>query len=103
MLKIFRVTENSMAPEYLEGDFVLVAKIPLVFSMRVGDVIVFRHQRYGVLIKQVQAMTPDGGEISVIGRHPKSVDSRTFGPISSGDVLGKVIWHIRRPGSTERD
>jgi signal peptidase I len=100
VLQIFRVCEDSMTPEYVEGDFVLVGRIPFVFGLQVGDVIVFRRQPYGTLIKRVQAISADGGQIYVAGQHSTSVDSRTFGPVMSADVVGKVLWHIpaaRRP------
>jgi hypothetical protein len=33
----------------------------------------------------------------VVGYHPDSVDSRQFGAVLPQTILGKVIWHIRRP------
>ena len=44
MLKILKVTEDSLAPEYQNGDFVLVSKIPFLFvPPSPGDIIAF-HQ-----------------------------------------------------------
>lgn len=83
-------------PEYEEGDFVLAAKIPFFFSVTPGDVIVFRHPPYGTLIKHVQATSPGGDQVTVLGTHPDSIDSRTFGPIGLHEIIGKVIWHIKR-------
>lgn len=87
-----------MLPAFRDGDFVLVCKIPFLFDkLRQGDVIAFRHKEYGTMIKQVQDFTPSKEEVRVIGTHEDSVDSRHFGPISYKDVLGKVIWHIKKP------
>jgi type IV secretory pathway protease TraF len=75
-----------------------VSKIPYLFSKsRQGDVIAFRHEAYGTMIKQVQAVSSDKDEIHVTGTQENSIDSRQFGPITTEAVLGKVIWHIRKP------
>lgn len=96
MLRVLKVTGDSLAPEFREGDFVLVSKIPFLFiPPSPGDVIAFRQPGYGLLIKRIQNISPDGG-LNVIGDHPASVDSRVFGPIRQKDILGKVIWHVRK-------
>ncbi|MFZ6026140.1 MAG: S26 family signal peptidase [Chloroflexota bacterium] len=96
MLRLLVVTENSMAPAYEEGDFVLVGKIPFLFSVTAGDVVVLRRQPYGTLIKRVQATSPNGQFVTVLGTHPNSVDSRTFGPVGLHEIVGKVLWHVKR-------
>jgi nickel-type superoxide dismutase maturation protease len=96
MVRFLKVTGDSLAPEYQEGDFVLVSKIPFYFvPPSPGDVIAFRHPGYGLLIKRIQNISPDGG-LNVIGNHPDSIDSRVFGIVRRMDILGKVIWHIRK-------
>jgi signal peptidase I len=98
MLQFIKVSGNSLLPEYREGDFVLVAKIPFfVRHIRQGDIIVFDHPVYGLMIKRVDHLVPDKDEIYVIGTHEFSVDSREFGPISWKTLIGKVIWHIQKP------
>jgi len=98
MLKLLKVSGNSLSPVYQEGDFVMVSTVPLLFGApKRGDVIVFRHEVYGTMIKMVEAVAPGGEEFSVVGTRADSVDSRRFGPISRQDVLGKVIWHIKKP------
>lgn len=97
ILRLIKVTGNSLMPEVREGDFVLVSGIPCwLRAIRTGDLIVFRHPAYGILIKKVQRLDA-AGQIFVIGNDPKSVDSREFGAISRDRVLGKVIWHIEDP------
>ncbi len=98
MLQFIKVSGNSLLPEYREGDFVLVAKIPFFLRyIRQGDIIVFDHPVYGLMIKRVDHLVPDKDEIYVIGTHEFSVDSREFGPISWKTLIGKVIWHIHKP------
>jgi signal peptidase I len=94
MLRFLKVTGDSLAPEYQEGDFVLVSKIPFyLVPPSPGDVIAFRQPGYGLLIKRIQNIAPDGG-LNVIGNHPDSIDSRVFGTVRRTDIIGKVIWHI---------
>lgn len=96
MFKLLKLTGDSLYPDFEHGDFVLVSRIPFYFSPPAcGDVIAFRQPGYGMLIKRIQAVQENGG-IEVVGNHPESVDSRVFGSVRRGDVVGKVIWHIRR-------
>lgn len=100
MLQIVKVTGNSLSPEYQDGDFVLVVKIPIFLrSIHPGDTIVFYQIAYGEMIKHVDHLDDQGELIYVRGLHPDSMDSRQFGPISKRDVVGKVIWHIRNKRS----
>lgn len=85
-----------MVPEYAQGDFVLVSKIPFLFvPPSPGDVIAFHQPGHGLLIKRIQNIDVEGG-VNVIGTHPASIDSRIFGPVRFIDIIGKVIWHIRK-------
>jgi nickel-type superoxide dismutase maturation protease len=98
MIRFFRVSGRSLSPTYRDGDFVLTSKIPIFFRrLTQGDVLVLRHPIYGTLIKHVHRLGPDAGEIYVAGTQEDSVDSRQFGPVRMKQVLGKVIWHIRKP------
>ena len=94
MLKLIKVTGNSLYPDYREGDYVMVVTVPF-FPFKGGDTIVFRHPTYGTMIKKITRVDLDG--IHVVGSHPDSIDSRRFGSIQRRDVVGKVIWHIRKP------
>lgn len=97
MFRLLKVSGDSLSPQYRHGDFVLVAKIPFFLStIRRGDIVVFRHPSYGTMIKKVDHVVADRDEIYVIGTHADSVDSKQFGAIGKA-VVGKVIWHIRKP------
>ena len=98
MLRLIKVTENSLTPLYQDGDYVLTSRVPILFgALKPGDAVVFRHEIYGTLIKIIERLDRARDEISVMGLHENSVDSRRFGPIHSGDIVGKVIGHIRKP------
>jgi len=95
MFRPIKVTDSSLSPEYREGDYVVITTIPFFLRrIRAGDVIVFRHPSYGIMIKRVERVLGAGDQFFVVGEHPYSVDSRQFGPVSKEALLGKVIWHI---------
>ena len=95
MIQILKVTGESLSPFFLEGDFVVVSKIPFVLrKIKTGDIVVFRHPVYGTMIKKVERISPSGEEIFVLGTHPESTDSRQFGSLYRNQLIGKVLWHI---------
>ena len=97
MLRVIKVTGESLSPEYQEGDYVVVATIPFfLHRIRAGDVIVFRQSQYGTMIKRVEHVLEEGRQYFVVGAHPQSVDSRQFGPVSREALIGKLVWHIPR-------
>jgi signal peptidase I len=97
MLRIIRVSGFSLLPDYDHGDFVVTSKIPVLLKrLRPGDVIVFNQPGYGRLIKRIERVRPERGEVFVVGSHSSSVDSRQFGAVRLSDVTGKVILHVRR-------
>jgi phage repressor protein C with HTH and peptisase S24 domain len=96
VLKIIKVTGESLTPVYQEGDFVVIASNPFLFgSIKPGDIVVFVHNDFGTMIKKVQSV--DFDQIYVTGTHAHSVDSNQLGPIHRDRLLGKVIWHIAGP------
>ena len=84
-----RVEGPSMLPTLSEGDRLLVARTRRV---RPGDVVALRLPGGArrVLVKRVHGRVPDG--VTVLGDNPAaSTDSRDFGPVPVGDVLGRVV------------
>jgi len=97
MLGLLKVTGESLSPDYQEGDFVLLLKIPFFLNrLKRGDIVVFKQSYYGIMIKRVEWQSQDGEQVFVLGTHPESADSRKFGLICRGDLIGKVIWHIKK-------
>jgi signal peptidase I len=95
MLRLFRIHGQSLEPEYRSGDFVLISKIPFYFyAPKPGDIIAFKHPAFGLLIKRVQQVNPAAHELTVLGTHINSIDSREFGSIPFKRVIGKLLWHI---------
>jgi signal peptidase I len=96
MLKLLKIVGDSLTPGFEHGDFVFVSKIPfLIRSPSPGDVIAFHQPGYGLLIKRIESISSEG-DLIVSGTRPESVDSRVFGAVKQGDMIGKVIWHIRK-------
>ncbi len=97
MLRLLKIEGSSLEPEYREGDYVFVSILPFLFRpIRAGEVIVFHQLIFGVMIKRVEWVDTAQGCLFVTGTHPESIDSRRFGPVRLRDVIGKVIWHIRK-------
>lgn len=98
MLLLLKITGRSLAPDYQEGDYVLTSRVPVLLRcLRSGDVVVFQHEVYGMMIKRVDQIDPARDELFVSGTAEDSVDSRRFGAIPRRSVHGKVIWHFRKP------
>ncbi len=97
MLKIIKVTGDSMSPDFKEGDFVLLATASFLLKrLKVGDTIVFAHKLYGILIKRIASFDPETGEVYIEGTRPDSLDSRRLGTIRRENIQGKVITHFSR-------
>jgi len=97
MIRLLRVTGDSLYPDIQAGDFVVLATSPLFLSrLQVGDVIVFRHPVHGILIKRVTRTTAE--DVFVAGTHKNSLDSHRLGSIPRQKIVGKMIWHIKKNG-----
>jgi hypothetical protein len=96
LIGVYKIRGLSLAPEFLEGDFVVTSRVPIWFQpLKPGDIVVFRRFEYGRLIKRIEHITPCG-HLFVRGADVDSIDSRTFGAIRPSDIQGKVVWHIHR-------
>jgi len=88
----FVVSGQSMEPSFMAGDRLFVSRMAYKFMKpRVGDVIVLNDPRDGRrVLKRILRVA--GEKYFVIGDNSaQSTDSRKFGAISEGAILGKVI------------
>lgn len=98
MLRLIKVTGESLSPLFKEGDYVVITTLPFILrKIRRGDIVVFQQDQFGTMIKKVEYVDPNLGAVFVVGTHRSSVDSKQFGPISEQALIGKVIWHIPNP------
>jgi signal peptidase I len=59
MLRLLKIMGESLSPDFENGDFVIVSKIPFLFSpLAIGDVVAFYQPGYGLLIKLVKGVNP---------------------------------------------
>jgi len=102
MLKIIKVTGNSLSPFFLPGDFVLVRQKTSIYRyIQAGSTVVFDHPDYGRLIKHVQSNDPNSETLIVVGSQEESISSHKLGPIPYSSVFGKVIFHFKKPRTVE--
>lgn len=94
MIRVFRVQGESMRPGLSEGDFVVALRrrrLP-----RPGERVVLDHPGYGILVKRVEATSPDG-HLRCGGDNPASIDASRLGWVTGDRVLGIVCFAVRRP------
>jgi signal peptidase I len=100
-IDLYWVTSASMEPTLLPRDVVLVLKRPLWRSpAQIGDIVIFDDPtgRKGNLVKRIGSATEYGpptaksDEYFVFGdNRSNSMDSRAFGPVSSGSIRGRAL------------
>lgn len=96
MLGLYRVSGDSMLPNYCSGDYVLTRRVRAP-ALAAGDVVVVRHPVLGRLIKRIIGFDTDSALIVAGDNAAASTSSEALGPVPGNRVQGKVIWHIRQP------
>ena len=97
MLRILKISGDSLQPELESGDFVVISKIPIRLGrLTKGDLVAFNQPGLGLLVKQVAEVEAGGQAVVLLGTRPESVDSRTFGAVPRERLVGKVIYRVRR-------
>lgn len=96
MLKIVRVSGDSMQPSLLDGDFVVVLTWPKK-ALRTGQVVVVTCPHLGILIKRVQEILPNGEFFLSGDNTAASLATEKMGRFNSQGVIGKVLCCVRRP------
>jgi signal peptidase I len=96
---INRVTGMSMHPRLPDGSFILLRSVNSsalrpTCQFRVGDVVKFRHLRYGMIIKTIAAID-DEGRYWLRGEHPSSVSMNQIGPVLAEQILARVIFSLK--------
>jgi nickel-type superoxide dismutase maturation protease len=80
-----------MEPALRAGDWIIVSRLSR--PPRVGEIVLVRDPRdaENLLLKRVASV--ETGACTVLGDHPdESTDSRTFGPVQFGSVLGRAVF-----------
>ena len=97
MIRIIRVEGESMSPEYNDGDYVLISRLPLLLRrIKVSDVLVFNSKKYGVLIKKVSQIDTFHRIIFFAGLNKKSLTTEQIGAVEKKDIIGSVLLHFKK-------
>ena len=95
-----RVHGTSMLPVLRPGDVILVNESTYRHrAPRHGEVVVARPSSLGgrALVKRIVG-TPRPDEYFLLGDHPAdSLDSRTFGPVTRQELIGRVWLRVWPP------
>jgi len=97
MFRIIRISGESMSPEFHDGDFVAVSRIPLVFGfVKAGTVLVFNSPAFGMLIKKVLKIDKEEKKYFFTGTNNLSLSTEKIGAIDQKDIIGAVIFHFKK-------
>ena len=97
MIKLVKVTGNSMSPTLVDGDYVLIRKPRRQRKLTLGLIYVINHSELGRIIKRLGDMKHD--RCFFIGDNPSSTPSTVIGAVESSRVIGQVILAIGKSGT----
>lgn len=92
MFRLIKVQGESMSPSLHNGDFVFTSR--WYRKLKMGHLVVVDHALYGLMVKKVLHIAPDG-QLWLGGESNKSLQSERIGWVSPRRVVGKVIGRIR--------
>lgn len=95
--EVWSVEGDSMYPTLRDGDLVIVNPHD---EIRVGDIVLASHPFKSSIkmVKRVAEVTADGRYFLLGDNAIESEDSRSFGAIRAGDVIGRVTSRGREFG-----
>ena len=91
----YGVDGDSMSPVLNTGDKVIVDPQA---AIAVGDVVLAQHpyKQATRIVKRVTEISASGGYSLAGDNRNESTDSRTFGKITTTDIIGKVVAKLDR-------
>jgi nickel-type superoxide dismutase maturation protease len=94
MIGFFKVVDKSMEPKFKEGDYIITLPY-IIGSPKKNDVVVLKHpENNRTILKRVGKI--NGDLYFVVGDNKKhSSDSRSFGTVKRGAIIGRVFLHSR--------
>jgi phage repressor protein C with HTH and peptisase S24 domain len=90
MLKLLKISGDSLYPFYKNGQRVLCRKVFLSTPIYIDDAVVFEKESYGLMIKKVKKIK--NKSYFVEGTNPYSIDSRDFGYLDAKELKYKVLF-----------
>ncbi len=92
MLKLFKISGDSLYPLYKDKESVLCLKIYKFIKIKKDDTVIFEKNTYGMMIKIIKYI--DDKYYFVEGTNPMSIDSRNFGMLTREEIKYKVLFKI---------
>lgn len=94
MFRLVKIKGDSMWPDYCHNDYVALGRWRWR-ALAVGDDVVCNHAEFGLILKRIQHIGPNG--LRLTGLNARSTASGRLGNIQEQAVMGRVLWHVRRP------
>ncbi|MEM1051199.1 MAG: S24/S26 family peptidase [Pseudomonadota bacterium] len=88
--KIARIDGRSMEPMLVDGSFALFRRR---YRREQGEVILVNHKEFGLIVKQVADIAPNG-EMVLAGLSPESTSTERLGRVSREQVQGTLVAPI---------
>ena len=85
-INIFLISGDSMKPLIPKNSYVI--SLPVLFK-RVNSILIFKHEKYGDLVKRLISIDNDGNHWFK-GENNHSVSSTKIGPIKEKDIIGRA-------------
>ena len=93
MFSIFKVSGESMLPDFHDKSYVVINN--MIKNFNLNNVVIFNHQKYGVLIKKLTKID-ENKNYWFEGFNSLSLSSSKIGPIKKCQILGVVKCSIAR-------
>lgn len=95
MIKLFKISGDSLYPIYKNKDIVLSLSLKII-KLKVNDIVVFKHKNHGLMIKKIQEISIKNNQkfYYLVGTNASSIDSRNFGYIPENNITNKVLFKI---------
>jgi len=95
MIKLFKISGESLYPSYKNKDIVLCLSFKYT-KLKNNDIVVFKHKSYGLMVKKIKEISIINSQkyYYVIGTNSSSIDSRNFGFIHEENISHKVLFKI---------
>lgn len=95
MITVVKVSGRSMLPKYKDGDYLLLLK-KSNGRLKVGRDIVFNHQAYGTMVKEVSSVNRELNYFTAKGLNIESISEEKMGEIPFDSIIGYPIYHFKK-------
>ena len=95
MIRIYKITGNSMYPEYCDKDYLIVFTLFKKQFIKNNQNIVFIHSRLGLIIKKIVSIDYLNKTFCVKGNNNQSISSEMLGIINFSQIKGVPLLHIK--------